>query len=221
MKLAIFDFNGTIFPRETLPFLLSEWYKNKYSRLTLIKTFIPLLPLYLTYKFGKTSISKEKMEREAVSKFSKIFSGMSKEEISDFFSLAAESAFKSFNQKVVKKIYWAKKSGYKTVLLSGAFKLFLEKVGEKLGFDCVIGSELILNKGIYKNSGVRIISGSSKLKQLYQEYDSEKVNWAESWAYADSYHDLELLEAVGNPVPVNPDKKLLSTAEERSWQMIS
>jgi HAD superfamily hydrolase (TIGR01490 family) len=40
-----------------------------------------------------------------------------------------------------------------------------------------------------------------------------------SYAYTDSIPDLPMLEAVGNPVAVNPDKELRKIAEEREWQI--
>ncbi len=38
-----------------------------------------------------------------------------------------------------------------------------------------------------------------------------------STAYSDSHTDLPFLEAVGNPVVVNPDRELRGIAEERDW----
>lgn len=40
-----------------------------------------------------------------------------------------------------------------------------------------------------------------------------------SYAYTDSITDLAMLEAVGNPVAVNPDRDLRKVAEERGWQV--
>jgi phosphoserine phosphatase len=40
-----------------------------------------------------------------------------------------------------------------------------------------------------------------------------------SYAYSDSITDLPLLQAVGNPVAVNPDKELRRAAEEHGWQI--
>jgi HAD superfamily hydrolase (TIGR01490 family) len=40
-----------------------------------------------------------------------------------------------------------------------------------------------------------------------------------SYAYSDSITDLSMLEAVGNPVAVNPDKELRKISEEREWQI--
>jgi HAD superfamily hydrolase (TIGR01490 family) len=40
-------------------------------------------------------------------------------------------------------------------------------------------------------------------------------------AYADSVHDLDLLEAVGSPVAVRPDPGLLRVARANAWQVIA
>ncbi|MBW3602865.1 MAG: HAD-IB family hydrolase [Actinobacteria bacterium] len=41
-----------------------------------------------------------------------------------------------------------------------------------------------------------------------------------SFAYSDSITDLPLLEAVGNPVAVNPDRRLRAVARDRSWPVV-
>ncbi len=43
------------------------------------------------------------------------------------------------------------------------------------------------------------------------------IDLAGSYAYTDSITDLSMLEAVGNPVAVNPDRDLRKLAEEREW----
>ena len=40
-----------------------------------------------------------------------------------------------------------------------------------------------------------------------------------SYAYSDSGTDAPMLEAVGNPVAVNPDRELRRLAEKRGWQI--
>jgi HAD superfamily hydrolase (TIGR01490 family) len=45
------------------------------------------------------------------------------------------------------------------------------------------------------------------------------IDLERSYAYSDSMTDLPMLEAVGNPVAVNPDKDLRHEAEERGWQI--
>ena len=45
------------------------------------------------------------------------------------------------------------------------------------------------------------------------------LDLAESWAYSDSITDLPMLEAVGHPVVVNPDRSLLRIAKSREWEV--
>jgi hypothetical protein len=50
--------------------------------------------------------------------------------------------------------------------------------------------------------------------------DSEGLDLSESSAYSDSYTDLPMLEAVGHPVAVNPDRVLAKVAKEREWEVM-
>jgi hypothetical protein len=43
---------------------------------------------------------------------------------------------------------------------------------------------------------------------------------AECYAYSDSISDASLLEIVGNPTAVNPDRALRKLATERSWPIL-
>src|SRR5207253_4095142 len=47
----------------------------------------------------------------------------------------------------------------------------------------------------------------------------EGIDLTGSFAYSDSITDLPMLEAVGNPVAVNPDRDLRREAEKRGWQV--
>jgi hypothetical protein len=48
---------------------------------------------------------------------------------------------------------------------------------------------------------------------------TEGIDLAHSYAYSDSITDLPMLELVGNPVVVNPDRDLLRVAREREWEV--
>jgi hypothetical protein len=48
---------------------------------------------------------------------------------------------------------------------------------------------------------------------------AEGIDLAESFAYSDSITDLPMLEAVGHPVAVNPDRDLRRVAAERGWEI--
>ena len=46
------------------------------------------------------------------------------------------------------------------------------------------------------------------------------VNLSSSYTYGDRVQDIPMLEMVGYPVAVYPDKELLNYASERSWKVI-
>jgi len=46
------------------------------------------------------------------------------------------------------------------------------------------------------------------------------MSLSDASAYSDSQHDLDLLQAVGDPVAVMPDAPLLETARGNRWSII-
>ncbi|MDP3179901.1 MAG: HAD-IB family hydrolase, partial [Spirochaetaceae bacterium] len=59
-----------------------------------------------------------------------------------------------------------------------------------------------------------------KLDAVRRYANEAKVALADCAFYSDSVHDLPLLEAVGRPVAVVPDHRLLRAARERGWEII-
>src|SRR5204862_7604881 len=47
----------------------------------------------------------------------------------------------------------------------------------------------------------------------------EGLDLASSYAYSDSITDLPMLELVGHPVAVNPDRELARVARQREWEV--
>jgi HAD superfamily hydrolase (TIGR01490 family) len=61
--------------------------------------------------------------------------------------------------------------------------------------------------------------GEEKAGAIVALAKRDGIDLSGSFAYTDSITDLPMLEAVGNPIAVNPDKDLRRIAEERSWQI--
>jgi HAD superfamily hydrolase (TIGR01490 family) len=61
--------------------------------------------------------------------------------------------------------------------------------------------------------------GQQKADAVRAVADRSGIDLSASFAYTDSITDVPLLEAVGNPVAVNPDRELRRVAEERGWQV--
>lgn len=222
MKLAIFDFDGTLFPKDTLPFLLSQWKKLKYSRVKYFKTYISLISLYIKYKSGiESKLSREQMRLIAVGKFNNIFSGMTEQELMQYFTNCSKEIKGLLNESVVCEVKKAKLDGYHTVLLSGSYYYLLKDIGDYLQFDTVIGTEMHFKDNLFDlNKELEIISGALKIEKVYEYFSNKSVDWKASRAYADSYSDIHILKTVGQPVAVNPDAKLESIATQMNWRII-
>jgi putative phosphoserine phosphatase/1-acylglycerol-3-phosphate O-acyltransferase len=56
---------------------------------------------------------------------------------------------------------------------------------------------------------------------LARDYAAQHdIDLAQSYFYTDSHHDLSLLEAVGHPVAVNPNRRLARIAAARGWPVM-
>jgi HAD superfamily hydrolase (TIGR01490 family) len=61
--------------------------------------------------------------------------------------------------------------------------------------------------------------GEGKAQAIREAAQRAGIDLSGSYAYTDSSTDLAMLQAVGNPVAVNPDRDLRKVAEERGWQV--
>ena len=132
----------------------------------------------------------------------------------------------SFSGYVLKRLYPEaiatlrahKAAGHRVVLLSGALDFILEPF-EDLADD-VLTARLEEENGVYTGelSGAPV-AGEARARMLASFARRRKLDLSHSYAYADSISDLPMLEAVGNPVVVNPDRRLQKAAKQRGWQV--
>ena len=95
----------------------------------------------------------------------------------------------------------------------------IRPLAERLGFDDVIATRYGLDdQGCYDGTiAGEFVWGKGKLRAVRSWAVGHSVTLEDSWAYSDSYYDNHLLGAVGNPVAVNPDPRLLALAAVRRW----
>src|SRR5690606_20461304 len=65
----------------------------------------------------------------------------------------------------------------------------------------------------------RYCYGPAKAVALSEVAERDGIDLSASYAYSDSATDLPMLEAVGHPVVVNPDRDLLRVARARGWEV--
>ena len=219
MRLAIFDFDGTLFPFETFPFLYSQWKKQKQSKIKYYKGFALFMPIYLLYK--AKLVSPEKMRRKAVFELASLFNGMDMKQIGAFFDEAYKDMKDRIDNNMVKEIKKCQDEGFHLVLMSGALKPILDRVAHEYKFNEVIGTELTMKGNrAYFHKNFKYIQGEEKAIAVVKKYKHHEIDWRRSRAYADSFSDLAIMELVGEPFAVRPDKDLLDVARDRKWKII-
>jgi phosphoserine phosphatase len=177
------------------------------------------MPIVIWYKIGM--ISRERMKFLAVSKFNRLFTGMTRKELNHFFQQVHEQMRGYYNPVIVETIKRAKKQGFHTVLLSGAYMDLLQLVAQELEFDTVIGAELNFKNEVFDHQAkANFIQGPVKYEFLRRAFLNQDIDWESSCSYADSYDDLSVMDIVGKPVAVNPEPRLLEHAQKNNWQII-
>ncbi|MEK6677044.1 MAG: HAD-IB family hydrolase [Planctomycetota bacterium] len=104
------------------------------------------------------------------------------------------------------------------VFVTGTLVDFARPLAESLGVHDVIAPSLEIADGLF--TGVLLpgpLCGSEKSRQIKTYAARHQIDLNRSYAYADSFDDLAMLECVGFPQTVNPGKKLTAIAKKRNW----
>jgi len=110
--------------------------------------------------------------------------------------------------------------GERVYVVSATLQEIVEAIAEDLGFDGALGTVCEVRDGRYTGRALRALHAEAKADCVHAVAESEGFDLLECTAYSDSHTDLPFLEAVGNPVAVNPDRELRRIARDRGWPVL-
>jgi HAD superfamily hydrolase (TIGR01490 family) len=114
-----------------------------------------------------------------------------------------------------------KRQGHFVAIVTGATRYVTDPLARRLGVDHLVTSELDVDESGLFTGRLRLplCYGEGKLARAREL--AARVGFAleEATFYSDSFTDLPLLEAVGEPVVVNPDLRLRRHAGRRGWRI--
>jgi putative phosphoserine phosphatase / 1-acylglycerol-3-phosphate O-acyltransferase len=98
----------------------------------------------------------------------------------------------------------------------------VKPLADALGFDDVVATRYgVDDAGSYTGTlDGNFVWAAGKLAAVRQWAQDHQVDLNESWFYSDSVYDTPLLSAVGHPVVVNPDPRMVFMAMARRWPII-
>jgi HAD superfamily hydrolase (TIGR01490 family) len=133
-------------------------------------------------------------------------------------ALYNDSLANRLDPEVVARINEHRERGHRLVLLTATLRQVAIPLLEHLGFHDILSNELNYRDGTIIGGFVEpLCYGEGKVVHALQFMEKRAFRFEDAYFYSDSIADLPMLEAVGHPVVVNPDRRLRKIAQSRGW----
>jgi HAD superfamily hydrolase (TIGR01490 family) len=123
-------------------------------------------------------------------------------------------------EEAVELMRFHKAAGRDVIIISSSGTDIVEPIGQRLGADLAIGTQVAVEDGQYTDEILFYAYGENKAEAMRTLAGERGYDLSASYAYSDSHTDLPMLDVVGHPVAVNPDTELRRIAVERDWPIM-
>src|SRR5512144_566393 len=111
-------------------------------------------------------------------------------------------------------------AGRDVIIVSASGAEVVEPIGEMLGADGVIATRMEIEDGKYTGGISFYAYAENKGTAIRELAELKGYDLSRSYAYSDSMTDVHMLEIVGHPYAVNPDRELRKIAAARGWPVL-
>jgi len=109
------------------------------------------------------------------------------------------------------------RAGRDVVVVSASGEALVRPIARLIGADHVIATRLEVADGKYTGEIAYYAYAENKASSMAHLAATRGYDLSASYAYSDSVTDVPMLQAVGHPVAVNPDKALRKHALDAGW----
>jgi HAD superfamily hydrolase (TIGR01490 family) len=211
MKIAIFDIDGTLVEGSTerrfWRYLLKRGHQGPRQIFAYLWFLLRYWPVYRSYTAKKNKAYLAGLETARVRAWAETF--------------VAEEVLPRLYAPAVQRLQNHLRNGDTVVLLSGTIEPIAQALAHALAVEHVRATVCRERDGRYLAAPPEVHPFGATKRRLAAQFAAEVgAALSEASAYGDSKHDLTLLEAVGHPVAVRPDRPLLATARGNHWHII-
>jgi HAD superfamily hydrolase (TIGR01490 family) len=150
------------------------------------------------------------------------FKGVSRDRL---FSLGEEYCerimVRNLYPRAIELIEANRSAGIVPVLVTGSPDFIVAPLARHLEITDFAANRLVYSRDLATGRLATPVMASDEKAAWCAQYAAERdIKLADCWGYADSHYDTAFLAALGHPVAVNPDRKLLAAATNRQWPVI-
>jgi HAD superfamily hydrolase (TIGR01490 family) len=214
MEAAFFDLDKTVISKSSSLALTRPLYRaGLVTRSQLLRGAYAQL-VYLMLGADERRMDRAKEGMLALTK------GWSKEEVEQVVREALEEVVDPYiYQEALDLVALHQALGRKVYIVSSSPEEVVRPLAERLGVDDVLATRAECIDGLYTGNLEFYCYREQKAERIIEMAQEDGLDLRGSFAYSDSITDLPMLEAVGNPVAVNPDRELRRVAEQRGWRI--
>lgn len=211
--LAAFDLDKTLLSINSSRLVVIEARKQKFMRR---RDYIQAVYFSLMHKLEL------KDPGEIVIRMMKWIRGLNEQE---FITLMNQHAIKriisSMRPEMQDIIQQHRSKGGKVIMLSSAMPYICNPVAGAAGLDDVVCSRLEVRGDCFTGSTLGpLVFGPEKAVRMKTYCEEHGFNPGDAYYYGDAYSDRYVLELVGHPVCVDPERKLRTLAGKKGWEIL-
>ena len=212
---AFFDLDGTLIKGSAnIPFAIAAFKKGLVSKKQLL----------IDVKNGISFKLKGATDERSAEVRDRILDAVRGQRVDDIVALGDEFMQKLVNQvqpEMTEILQEQKDMGNARVIISASPTEIVSRLAKELGLEYGIGTTAASKAGVYTG----MLDGPFCYREGKAEIMrtmAEEHGWdlEACYAYSDSASDMPMMEVVGNPVAVNPEKELRETAEQGGWPIV-
>lgn len=210
---VFFDLDDSLINKDASS-LWIKW-RLRFDRWAILEAIQALASLYRAYKKGKVSHWRLSYYYRTRTK------GMSLNEyqqhINDFF---AQRGHLYIYPQAASLLFAYHRQGTQLILITGQDEIMAKAYADALGLDFVIGNRFNIKNGKIVGLTKPLCYGEGKVELAKAFAKEQGFELSTAVFYSDSHADLPLLEAVNQPVVLNPNQPLAALAEQRGWPRV-